>query len=285
MNGRDEAPGANERRTPPDPKRLCVHTATTRPLPLEVAIDEYAAAGVRGITVWRDAVAGRDPRACGERIRAAGLEVVSLCRGGFFVSPFEDARSAAVEENCAIVREAAALGAPLIVLVCGADPAVPLPDARDQIAAGIEAVLPLADELGVKLAIEPLHPMYADTRSAVTDIATANELCDRIGSPGVGVAVDVYHLWFDPRLEDGIARAGDRILAFHVCDWRSPTRDLLNDRALMGEGCIDIPRIRNWVEAAGFRGFIEVEIFSTENWALEQRAYLKRITAAYQAHV
>ncbi len=272
-------------RVAPETRRLCIHTATTRPLPLEIAVDEYVRAGVSGITVWRDALAGRNVRAAGERIRKAGLEIVSLCRGGFFVNADEEERIVAIEENRAVVREAAELGAPLVVLVCGADPAVPLPVARDQIRSGIEAVLPLAAELGVKLAIEPLHPMYADSRSAITDLATANRMCEEIDSPALGVAVDVYHLWFDPSLEAEIDRAGERILAFHVCDWRTPTRDLLTDRGLMGEGCIDIPEIRGWVEAAGFGGFIEVEIFSTEYWALEQRSYINRIVGAYEAHV
>ncbi len=272
-------------RHPPERDRLCVHTATTRPLPLEVAVDEYVRAGVRGITVWRDALVGRNVHADGERIRKAGLEIVSLCRGGVFVNADEEERIVAIEENRAAVREAAELGAPLVVLVCGADPAVSLPVARDQIRRGIEAVLPLAAELGVKLAIEPLHPMYADARSAITDLATANRICEEIDAAALGVAVDVYHLWFDPALEAEIDRAGERILAFHVCDWRTPTRDLLTDRGLMGEGCIDIPEIRGWVEAAGFTGFIEVEIFSTEYWALEQRSYIRRIVDAYDAHV
>lgn len=265
--------------------RLCIHTATTRPLPLELAVDEYARAGVSGITVWRDALQGRDVRRSGAFIREAGLQIVSLCRGGFFVSPSEEARVAALRENRSVIREASELGAPLIVLVCGADPAVPLQQARDQIRAGIEGVLPLAEELDVRLAIEPLHPMYADSRSAITDLATANLLCEQIDSPQLGVAVDVYHLWFDPALEQEINRSGQRIFAFHVCDWRTPTRDLLTDRGLMGEGCIDVPRIRGWVENAGFGGFIEVEIFSTEYWAIDQRAYIERIIGAYQAHV
>ncbi len=268
-------------------ERLCIHTATTRPLPLDVAVDEYAAAGVKGITVWRDALAGRDPQVAGEKIRGAGLEIVSLCRGGFYVSPEEEARKTAIRENESIIREAAELGAPLVVLVCGADPAVPLAEARGQIQAGIEATLPLAEELGVRLAIEPLHPMYADTRSAVTSIAEANSMAEAIDSPQVGVAVDVYHLWFDSQLEAGITRCGEKgnLFAFHVCDWRTPTRDLLTDRGLMGEGCIDIPQIRVWVEAAGFLGFNEVEIFSTEYWALDQRAYIEKIVSAYEVAV
>ncbi len=279
----DDQPGAALR--PPGRDRLCIHTATNRPLPLETAVDEYARAGVAGITVWRDALERRDAAKAGELIRAAGLRIVSLCRGGFFVHPDTTERAAAIEENRRVVREAAELGAPLIVLVCGAHPAVQLSEARDQIRDGIEAVLPLADEVDVKLAIEPLHPMYADTRSAITDLATATSICERIDSSSVGVALDVYHLWFDPNLDVEIARAGKRILAFHVCDWRTPTRDLLTDRGLMGEGCIDIPHIRKQVEAAGFAGFVEVEIFSTEYWARDQRTYIRDIVDAYEAHV
>ncbi len=265
--------------------KLCIHTATTRPLSIELAVDAYAAAGVVGITVWRDALSGRDVASTGERIRAAGLTPVSLCRGGFFVSPEAAARAAAVADNEAAIREAAAIGAPKVVLGCGADPAVSLETARDQIVGGIEAVLPLAEELGIQLAIEPLHPMYADTRSAVNTMRSANDLTDRINHELIGVAVDVYHVWWDPQLEEQIERCGKRIFAFHVCDWRSPTRDLLTDRGLMGEGCIPIPQIRSWVEAAGFNGFNEVEIFSTEYWAQDQIGYIDRIVDAYGQHV
>ncbi|MBN1837984.1 MAG: sugar phosphate isomerase/epimerase [Spirochaetales bacterium] len=149
-----------------DTARLCIHTITTRPWPLEDAVRHYAGAGAAGITVWREAIEGRDPAAAGRLIREAGLEVVSLCRGGFFPARDREGRRRAVQENRRIVDEAAALGALHIVLVCGADPAVPLPEAREQIREGIEAVAPYAAERGVRLAIEPLHPMYADTRSA-----------------------------------------------------------------------------------------------------------------------
>ena len=265
--------------------RLCVHTASTRPLPLELAVEEYARAGVSGITVWRDAYAHTSAAQAARWINEAGLAPVSLCRGGFFVSPDAQKREAAVEENRAAVREAAELGAPLVVLVCGADPGVALPKARRQIRDGIEAVLPLCEELGVALAVEPLHPMYADSRSAITSMTQANELCEAIDSPQLGIAVDVYHLWFDPRLEGEISRAGSRVLAFHVCDWRTPTVDLLTDRGLMGEGCINIPEIRGWVEKTGFDGFCEVEIFSSRLWAIDQRDYLARIVDAFQKYV
>lgn len=263
--------------------RLCVHTITTRPWSIEEATDKYAAAGIRGVTVWRQWLDGRNAAKVGQDLRSAGIDVVSLCRGGFFPAPDAAGRQAAIEENRRAIDEASALGAPLVVLVCGAVPGQPLATSRRQISDGIVALLADAERAGVKLAIEPLHPMYADTRSAVNTLQQANDICDAIDSPLVGVAVDVYHLWWDPDLQDEIERAGraDRICAFHVCDWRTPTEDLLNDRALMGEGCIDVREIRGWVEASGFGGFIEVEIFSERYWAMDQDAFLERIKRAY----
>ena len=184
------------------------------------------------------------------------------------------------------IDEAAALGAPLVVLVCGAVPGQPLDVSRGQIREGIEAVLPHAQAAGVKLGVEPLHPLYADSRSAVNTVAQANDICARIDSPFVGVVVDVYHLWWDPDLEREVRRCGQmgKLFAFHVCDWRTPTEDLLNDRGLMGEGCINIRQIRGWVEEAGFDGYNEVEIFSDRYWAMDQEQFLERIVEAYTNH-
>jgi sugar phosphate isomerase/epimerase len=220
-------------------------------------------------------------------LREHGLEIVSLCRGGFFPHAQAAGRSQALDENRRAIDEAATLGAPLVVLVCGAVPGLPLATSRQQIQDGIEAVLPHAETAGVKLAIEPLHPMYADDRSAINTLWQANNMAEAFDSPCVGVAVDVYHLWWDPTLEDEIKRCGahQNILAFHVCDWKTPTTDLLLDRGLMGEGCIDIPQIRNWVEAAGFGGFIEVEIFSKSYWQDDQQDFLSKIKQAYLTHV
>jgi sugar phosphate isomerase/epimerase len=270
-----------------DLSRLCVHTITTKPLALEQAADAYAAAGVSGITVWRDALEGRSAAASGERLKGHGLRVVSLCRGGFFAHVDEAGRSAALDDNRRAIDEAAALGAPLVVLVCGAHPGQPLSQSRAQIQRGIAAVLPHAEQHGVRLAIEPLHPMYADSRSAINTLAQANDIALAIGSDHVGVAVDVYHLWWDPELEREIARTGraGKLFAFHVCDWKTPTVDLLLDRGLPGEGCIDVRGIRGWVERAGFDGFIEVEIFSKAYWEMDQQQFLSRIVEAYRAHV
>lgn len=270
----------------PDLARLCVHSITTKPWPIETAAARFAAAGVKGITVWRDTLAGRDIAQTGRMIRDQGLSVVSLCRGGFFPGRTAAERHAAIDENRRAIGEAQALGAPHVVLVCGAVPGQPLAESRRQIVDGIAALLPECSAAGVKLAIEPLHPMYADTRSAVNTLAQANDMVEALRSPLVGVAVDVYHLWWDPDLEAEIARCGrlGALLAYHVCDWRSPTLDLLNDRGLMGEGCIPLRQIRAWVEATGFKGFNEVEVFSTRLWATDQGKYLGKIVQAYKDH-
>jgi sugar phosphate isomerase/epimerase len=269
-----------------DLTRLCIHTITTRPWGIEEAVKNYSASGVKGITVWRDTLNERNIKATGEMIRQNGLKVVSLCRGGFFPDRDLNKRKAALDDNRRAIEEAFELGTELIVLVCGADPSQSLEDSRKQIFDGISAILPEAKSAGVKLAIEPLHPMYADTRSAINTMAQANDMVEAINSPLVGVAVDVYHLWWDPDLEKEIKRCGknNSLLAFHICDWKSPTLDFLNDRGLMGEGCIPIRKIRSWVEAAGFQGFIEVEIFSSIYWKQDQSLFLKDIITAYKKY-
>jgi sugar phosphate isomerase/epimerase len=266
-----------------DTSKLCVHTITTKPWAVEEAIEQYSQSGVNGITVWRQALEGRHPAKIGQQIRAAGLSVVSLCRGGFFPGTDQDTRQAAIDDNLRAIDEAAELGAPLVVLVCGAVPGQPLEESRRQIKDGIAAVLPHAEACQVKLGIEPLHPVYADDRSAINTLKQANDVAEALDSPFVGVVVDVYHLWWDPDLETELRRCGqsDNLLAFHICDWKTPTEDILNDRGLMGEGCIPIRKIRGWVEAAGFDGFNEVEIFSTCHWAKDQRVFLREIKEAY----
>jgi sugar phosphate isomerase/epimerase len=266
--------------------KLCIHTITTKPLPIEEAAEKYASMGVRGITVWRDALTGRNIRNTGNLLRENDLTVVSLCRGGFFPGTEHSKRKAAIDDNRRAIAEAFDLGTNMMVLVCGADPAQSLEESRKQIQEGIVAILPEAEAAGIRLAIEPLHPMYADTRSAINTLAQANDMTEAIGSPMVGVAVDVYHLWWDPFLEKEIERCGKNktLFAFHICDWKSPTVDMLNDRGLMGEGCIPIRKIRAWVEATGFEGFNEVEIFSTKYWKMDQSEFLEKITTSYLAY-
>jgi sugar phosphate isomerase/epimerase len=267
-----------------DLSRLCIHTITTKPWAIETAARNFAAAGVSGISVWRDALEGRDISHTGRMLRDHGLSIVSLCRGGFFPSVDIQKRRDAIDDNKRAIDEAAALGAPMVVLVCGADARQPLEVSRQQIQDGIAAVIPHAAAAGIRLAIEPLHPMYADTRSAINTLAQANDMATALNSPQVGVAVDVYHLWWDPQLEAEISRCGrnGHLFAFHICDWSIPTKDLLFDRALMGDGCIPIRKIRGWVEATGYTGFNEVEIFSNTWWQQDQSIFLDKIIKAYQ---
>ena len=267
--------------------KLCVHTITTKPWNINDAAKNYAASGVKGITVWRDALAGRNIRQTGQMLREHDLSIVSLCRGGFFPNVDPEKRKLALDDNRKAIEEASELGTQLIVLVCGADPAQSLEDSRKQIQEGIAELIPEASAAGIKLAIEPLHPMYADTRSAINTLSQANNMTEALNSPWVGVAVDVYHLWWDPNLEKEIERCGknNALLAFHICDWKTPTTDFLNDRGLMGEGCIPIRKIKTWVENAGFKGYHEVEIFSSKYWKMDQSEFLKQIVKTYQESI
>jgi len=269
-----------------DFSKLCVHTQTTRPWSIETCVKNYSKAGIKGITIWRNVLENKNLTDIKALLDDHGLDVVSLCRGGFFPSTDELTRKIAIEDNLWAIVQAAAVGAPMIVLVCGADGRQSLEKSRDQIAEGIMRILPEAQSAGVKLAIEPLHPMYAGDRSAVNTLKQANDMAEMINSDWVGVAVDVYHLWWDSALKFEIKRCADlqKLYAFHVCDWNVPTTDFLNDRGLMGDGCINIQEIRGWVEDAGFKGFNEVEVFSDKYWATDQEAYLEKIKHAYLNH-
>ncbi|MCX8013753.1 MAG: sugar phosphate isomerase/epimerase, partial [Rectinema sp.] len=192
-----------------------------------------------------------------------------------------------IDANVRLIHDAADMGAPLIVLVCGAHPSVRIRDARVQVADGLARILPLAAREGIRLAIEPLHPMYAGDRSVINTMKEALDLCERFHSQWLGVAVDLYHVWWDPELAPQITRAGagEYLFAFHVCDWKTPLEDMLEDRGLMGEGCIDIRGVRTWMEQAGFYGFAEVEIFSKRYWALDQDRWLSMIMDAWKTYV
>lgn len=252
----------------PEREKLAINQATTmKQWSLREAVEGYAAKDIRGISVWRDKLAECGVEVAAELLRDNGMTVTGLCRGGMFPANDDAGRQAAHDDNRRAVDEAAAIGAQCLVMVCGGlpDGSKDMIDARIQVADGLERMLPYARGAGVPVAIEPLHPMTAADRACVNTLEHALDLCDALGE-GIGVAVDVYHVWWDPKLEDQIARAADRILGFHVCDWLVPTVDLVWDRGMMGDGVIDIPRIRGWVEAAGYRGFNEIEIFSERNW-------------------
>lgn len=252
----------------PDLKKLAINQATTmKQWTLREAIEGYAAKDIRGISVWRDKLAECGVGEAARILKDNGMTVTGVCRGGMFPANDDAGRQAALDDNHRAVDEAAAIDAQCLVMVCGGlpDGSKDMIDARNQVADGLAAMLPHARDAGVPVAIEPLHPMTAADRACVNTLEHALDLCDALGD-GMGVAVDCYHVWWDPKLEEQIARAGSRILGFHVCDWLVPTVDLVWDRGMMGDGVIDIPGIRGWVEDAGYRGFNEVEIFSERNW-------------------
>ncbi|MCY4395360.1 MAG: sugar phosphate isomerase/epimerase [Rhodospirillaceae bacterium] len=253
-----------------DTALLSLNTATVQAQwTLEQCIEGCARHGIGGIAPWRDKLAECGAARAALLIREAGLRVTGLCRGGMFPATEPAGRQAALDDNRKAIDDAATIGAECLILVVGGlpDGSKDIAGARMQVRDGIAALLEHSRAAGVPLAIEPLHPMYAADRACVNTLKQANDLCDALGD-GVGMAVDVYHVWWDPDLEAEIARAGaaGRILGFHVSDWLVPTTDLLLDRGMMGDGVIDIPKIRGWVEAAGYDGASEVEIFSKDNW-------------------
>jgi sugar phosphate isomerase/epimerase len=233
------------------------------------AVDGCLAAGIKSISPWRDQVAKIGLSAAARIVESNAIRVTGLCRGGMFPAGDAAGLKAAHDDNRRAVDEAAALNADCLVLVVGGLPqgSRDLEAAREMVADGIATLLPYARANGVPLAIEPLHPMYAADRACVNTLSQALDICDHLGD-GLGVAIDVYHVWWDPDLTSQIARAGAKgqILAHHICDWLVPTRDMLLDRGMMGDGVIDLKGIRSMIEEAGYHGPQEVEIFSQSNW-------------------
>lgn len=258
---------------------LSINTATIRKQGDLLQISEACARhGIRAISPWRDQVAAVGLEATKAAVRRHGFKLSGYCRGGMFPAD-ASRRQEARDDNRRAVDEAGALEAACLVLVVGGLPQYSRPGsavsldmalARTQVEDGIGELLDYAKSAGMPLAIEPLHPMYAADRACVNTLGQALDICDRLDparTGALGVALDVYHVWWDPELHAGIRRAGlARLLAFHVCDWLVPTRDLLLDRGMMGDGVIEISKIRQAVEAEGFVGFSEVEIFSDADW-------------------
>jgi len=270
---------------------LSLNTATVREQwDLRQAIEGCARHGIPGISPWRDGVQALGPAQAGALIRDHCLTVTGLCRGGLFPAADAAGRQAAIDDNLRAIDEAAAIGARCLVVLGGGLPqgSKDLVGARAQVQEGIEKILPHARAAGVPLAIEPLHPMYSTERCCVNTLGQANDLCDALApdDPVLGVAVDAYHVHWDPDLAAQIARAGPRILAYHVCDWLAPTRHMLLDRGMMGDGLIDLPYLRGLVEATGYDGLIEVEIFSQDDWWRRDPDEVLRIVAErYQTAV
>ena len=250
-----------------DHSALAINSATVKTLNLQQLCDGCARAGITTIAPWRDLIQAVDIPQAGKMIRDAGLKVTSLVRAGLFTAADEAGRKAAIDDNRRALDEATAIGAANLLLIAGGLPPVSkdLVGARKQVRDGLAALLPHARAANMPLALEPLHPMTAADRGCVTTLGNANDLCDELGD-GIGVAIDVYHVWWDPTLPREIARAGKRILGYHVCDWLVPTTDLLADRGMMGDGIIDLKSIRKMIEDAGYTAPVDVEIFSANNW-------------------
>ena len=262
---------------------LSINTATVRrqrgaEVPLTHIIDQCAALGIHAISPWRDQVAAVGLGQVARQLRALGVGLSGYCRGGFYPAIDRAGLQAALDDNRRAVDEAKTLDAPCLVLVAGSLPGAldgraahkDIARARGEVRDGIAATLEYARDVGMPLAIEPLHPMQAADRACINTLEQALDVCDELDpgrSGALGVAVDVYHVWWDPKLAQQIARAGrERLLAYHVCDWLTPTRDLLSDRGMMGDGVIELKKIRGWMEAAGYSGHAEVEIFSQLDW-------------------
>jgi sugar phosphate isomerase/epimerase len=262
-----------------DHRWLSLNTATVRKQgDLVQIIEACARHGIRAIDPWRDQVASVGVDRAARAVRDAGLELSGYCRGGMFTSDAAH-RMEARDDNRRAIDEAKALGAPCLVLVVGGLPQFSRPGsaaskdiaaARAQVRDAIADMMDYARDANMPLAIEPLHPAYAADRACVNTTKQALDLCDALDPRRtglLGVALDVYHIWWDPELLPQVERAGkDRLLAFHVCDWLVPTKDILNDRGMMGDGVIELRSIRSAVEAQGFDGYCEIEIFSSDWW-------------------
>ncbi len=270
-----------------DHRWLSINTATVRKQwPLDRIIDECARRGIRAISPWRDQVAAVGLEKIASQLKNTGIALSGFCRGGFYPAGDAAGLQAALLDNRRAIDEARTLNAPCVVLVVGGLPGAltgkpayhDIGRARAEVFDGIAASLDYARAVGMPLAIEPLHPMQAAERACINTLEHALDICDALdphkddASPcALGVALDIYHTWWDPKLQQQIARAGgkpqrNRLLAYHVCDWLVPTRDLLNDRGMMGDGVVELRKIRGWVEEAGYLGYAEAEIFSELDW-------------------
>ncbi|GHO46726.1 sugar phosphate isomerase/epimerase family protein [Ktedonospora formicarum] len=264
-----------------DLSRLSLNQMTTKPWSVREAVEGCVQAGIPYIGLWRDKVEATGLQESARIVQDAGLRVSSLCRGGWFCAGSERERQERLDDNRRAIEEAATLGTDTLVLVCGPAADRNLPAARAYVEESIATLLPYAQEYGVRLGIEPLHPMYAGDRSVIVTLGQANGFVRRLAHPNVGVVIDAYHVWWDPELEREIEAARGHILGFHVCDWLVPTPDMLNGRGMMGDGVIELRRLRQLVEAAVYRGPIEVEIFNEALWQMPGAQILSLMSERY----
>jgi len=293
-----------------DLSRLSLNTATTKYWTLQEAVDGAAAAGLPAIGLWRDRVADVGAETAVRIVREAGLRVSSLCRAGFLTATEPDAIAAALEDNRAAIREAATLGTRDLIFVVGGLPAATGPGAparpyprsngpasdpardtvatRARVADRIADLAPYAEEHGVRIVLEALHPMFAADRAVLSTLGQALDLAEPFPSTTVGVVVDTYHVWWDPDLRAQITRAGanGRLAAYQVCDWLLPLApDALLSRGHVGDGYVDFASITRWVTQAGYTGDVEVEIFNQDVWDTPGAETLATMSQRYEEHV
>lgn len=267
-----------------DPYRsLSLNTATTKRWTLTEAVDGAARAGLGAVGLWRDRVDEIGVAAAAKIVADAGLRVSSLCRGGFLTEP-GDGR-AALDDNRRAIDDAATLATRELVMVMGGIPDRDLAAARARVEERLAVLVPYAAERGVRIALEPLHPMFCADRAVISTLAQALSMAQPYPAQTVGVVVDTFHLWWDPTLEQQIAHAGasGRISSYQVCDWLNPmAADPLLSRGMMGEGVIDFATIGRWVRSAGYRGDVEVEIFNAEVWAADGHDVIETMKQRYR---
>jgi sugar phosphate isomerase/epimerase len=263
---------------------LSLNQYTTRKWSVREAAEGCSRAGLRYIGLWRDKVEAAGVAESARICRENGLSVSGLCRGGMFPAVSESERRKNIDDNKRAVDECVGLGTETLILVCGGLSGCTIDSARKMVIDGIAAVLPYAAACGLRLGIEPLHPMFAADRSVINTLCQALDVADAVGSPGVGVIIDVYHVWWDPHLYRQIERAHGRVYGFHVNDWLVPPPDILLGRGMMGDGVIDIRRIREAVQASGYRGAIECEIFNREIWNMPGDKVLELMKRRYLEH-
>jgi sugar phosphate isomerase/epimerase len=269
-------------------KRLSINRASIRQWSLPELVTACAAEGVGGVGLWRDDVAELGAARAAALVHDAGLAVTSLCRGGFFTDAEPAQRRRRHQDNERAVDEAAELGTDVLVLVCGGLPGCSsdLAGARSRVAEAIAELAPYAARRGVRLAIEPLHPMFCSDRCVVSTLDQALDIAEHSPADAVGVIVDAYHIWWDPRLHQAIRRAQGRIAAYQVSDWVTPLPEgVLTGRGLMGDGCIPLRSLGQAVAEAGYTGPVEVEIFNDELWSRPGSDVLRLIIERYLAHV
>ncbi|MFZ4452798.1 sugar phosphate isomerase/epimerase family protein [Salibacterium aidingense] len=269
----------------PSLEKISLNQITTEHWSLEEAVEGCLRQDVPWISVWRHKIHDLGLSKSRKLINDAGLKVSSVCRGGMFPAPTPEERKERMEDNKRAIEEAAELNTDVLVLVCGPAPDRDIDSARKWVEEGIEELIPYAGQHGVKLGIEPLHPMYAADRSVISTLGQANSINEKLKSDQVGVVVDVFHVWWDPQLYHEIARAGRNILGFHVSDWIVPVPDIFKGRGMMGDGVIEIRRMRKAVEEAGYHGPIEVEIINEAIWNQPGDETLKQMKDRFIEHV